>query len=93
MRARQRLSKLLLRHGLVWQQSAWTRAHQRWLQGLRWEQPWVRVAFDEALGALGAVLGSRRAVTGWTARSSSRPANRRGRRWWVGWAVCVGLGC
>jgi transposase len=73
MRARQRLSKLLLRHGLVWQQSAWTRAHQRWLQGLRWEQPWVRVAFDEALGALGAVLGSRRAVTGWTARSSSRP--------------------
>jgi transposase len=31
MRARHRLSKLLLRHGRVWDASTWTQAHQRWL--------------------------------------------------------------
>jgi transposase len=35
MRARHRLSKLLLRHGLLCPRSAWTREHDRWLRGLR----------------------------------------------------------
>jgi transposase len=38
MRARHRLSKLLLRHGLVWDQSAWTGAHDAWLRSLRFER-------------------------------------------------------
>jgi transposase len=36
MRARHRLSKLLLRHGLVWDgTNAWTGAHDAWLRRLR----------------------------------------------------------
>jgi transposase len=48
MRARHRLSKLLLRHGLVWDQSAWTGAHDAWLRSLRFDRTGVRLAFDEA---------------------------------------------
>jgi transposase len=35
MRARHRLSKLLLRHGLVFEGSAWTLAHEAWLRRQR----------------------------------------------------------
>jgi transposase len=52
MRARHRLSKLLLRHGLVFEGAAWTQAHQRWLRGLRFDQASLRAAFDEADGAV-----------------------------------------
>jgi transposase len=38
MRARHRLSKLLLRHGLVFEAAAWTQAHERWLGQLRFDQ-------------------------------------------------------
>src|SRR4051794_11161759 len=34
MRARHRLSKLLLRQGIVWPKSAWTVEHERWLRTL-----------------------------------------------------------
>ena len=41
MRARHRLSKLLLRHGLVWDRpQAWTVAHDVWLRRLRADQVW-----------------------------------------------------
>jgi transposase len=44
MRARHRLSKLLLRQGLVFDGSAWTQAHARWLASVRAEfhQPGLR---------------------------------------------------
>jgi transposase len=51
MRARYRLSKLLLRHGLLWERRAWTREHDRWLAGLRFEGP-LAVCFDECYGAV-----------------------------------------
>src|SRR6201987_5631186 len=35
MRARHRLSKLLLRHGLVYEATAWTRTHDAWLRRQR----------------------------------------------------------
>jgi transposase len=35
MRARHRLSKLLLRHGLVYDAGAWTLAHDAWLRRQR----------------------------------------------------------
>src|SRR6185437_16759756 len=35
MRARHRLSKLLLRHGAVYDATAWTRAHDAWLRRQR----------------------------------------------------------
>ncbi|HEY2936280.1 MAG TPA: IS110 family transposase [Gaiellaceae bacterium] len=51
MRARHRLSKLLLRHGLLWERSAWTREHDRWLGGLRFGGP-LAICFDESYGAV-----------------------------------------
>ena len=39
-RARQRLSKFLLRHGRVWRGgNAWTLTHERWLLGQRFDEP------------------------------------------------------
>ena len=41
MRARHRLSKLLLRHGLVWDRpQAWTQAHDQWLRQLLAYRDW-----------------------------------------------------
>src|SRR5215210_125799 len=56
MRARHRLSKLLLRHGLVYEQGrAWTGAHDSWLGRQRLDHPGARAAFEDyysaALGA------------------------------------------
>ena len=49
MRARHRLSELLLRQGLVWEHSAWTGAHEDWLRSHRFDRRGVQLAFDEAL--------------------------------------------
>lgn len=53
MRARHRLSKLLLRHGEVYEQGrAWTQAHDAWLRRRRLSQPGARAAFDDYYGAV-----------------------------------------
>ena len=47
MSARHRLSKLLLRHDQVWAGGkAWTREHDRWLRGQRFELPALQSAYD-----------------------------------------------
>ncbi|WP_433757174.1 IS110 family transposase [Nocardia sp. CA-135398] len=47
MRARHRLSKLLLRQGIVYSGgSAWTGAHDLWLRGQRFDQAALQTAFD-----------------------------------------------
>jgi transposase len=47
MRARHRLSKLLLRHGHVYcGGKAWTGAHDAWLRRIRLEMPGTRAAFE-----------------------------------------------
>lgn len=47
MRARHRLSKFLLRRGLIFGEAkAWSRAHQRWLRGLRLDHPADQATFD-----------------------------------------------
>ena len=48
MRARHRLSKLLLRHGLVYDGTAWTTAHDRWLRRQRFDSRPLALAFDES---------------------------------------------
>ena len=48
MRARHRLSKLLLRHGLVYEGAAWTITHDRWLRRQRFESRPLALAFDES---------------------------------------------
>jgi transposase len=85
MRARHRLSKLLLRHGLVWQAAAWTQAHAQWLGTLRFgQQPSLGVAFDEAYGAVLAVQARRDRLDSAIAELAATPP----------WAPLVGrLGC
>jgi transposase len=85
MRARHRLSKLLLRHGLVWQAAAWTQAHEQWLGTLRLgQQPGLGVAFDEAYGAVLAVQARRDRLDGAIGELAATPP----------WAPLVGrLGC
>jgi transposase len=53
MRARHRLSKLLLRHGIVYSGGrAWNGVHDRWLRSQRFELPGTRAAFDAAYDAV-----------------------------------------
>jgi transposase len=52
MRARHRLSKLLLRHELVYEASAWTLAHDGWLRRQRFESRPLALAFDECYSAV-----------------------------------------
>jgi transposase len=52
MRARHRVSKLLLRQGLVWDATAWTAAHEQWLGSVVFEAAGLRIAYDEAREAV-----------------------------------------
>jgi len=50
MRARHRLSKLLLRHGIVYDATAWTQAHDAWLRRQRFASGPLTLVFDECYG-------------------------------------------
>jgi hypothetical protein len=52
MRARHRLSKLLLRHGMVYDATAWTRAHDAWLRRQRFQRGPLAIVFDECYGRM-----------------------------------------
>ncbi len=52
MRARHRLSKLLLRHGMVYDATAWTRTHDAWLRRQRFQSGPLAVVFDECYGRM-----------------------------------------
>jgi transposase len=53
MRARHRLSKLLLRHGIVYSGGkTWNGVHERWLRSQRFELPGTTAAFDAAFDAV-----------------------------------------
>lgn len=52
MRARHRVSKLLLRRGLVWEGRAWTAAHEQWLASVTFEEVGLRIAYAEAREAV-----------------------------------------
>jgi transposase len=51
MRARHRLSKLLLRHGLVYDAAAWTLAHDAWLRRQRFGSRPLQLALEESYAA------------------------------------------
>jgi transposase len=60
MSARHRLSKLLLRHGRVYEQgTAWTARHQSWLDAQRFELRGTRIALDEARDAVASITARR----------------------------------
>jgi transposase len=52
MRARHRLSKLLLRHGLVYDASAWTLAHDAWLRRQHFDSRPLQLALEESYAAV-----------------------------------------
>ena len=51
-RCRHRVSKFLLRRGLRWSRSPWTKVHRKWLLELSFEQAPEQLAFDSYLLAL-----------------------------------------
>ena len=52
-RARNRLSKFLLRHSLVWRgTSNWTRAHDRWLDAVRFAEPALELTYSHYRGVV-----------------------------------------
>jgi transposase len=56
MRCRHRLSKLLLRHGIRFEDgSAWTERHRRWLATVELQWPAARLTLADAIGAVDAV--------------------------------------
>jgi transposase len=54
LRARHRLSKMLLRRGISWQpgKSAWTQAHREWLRTLKFDHPADKLVFEDYLLAI-----------------------------------------
>ena len=84
MRARHRLSKLLLRQGLVWEASAWTQAHERWLHAQSFEERGLVIAYEEAVAAVASVRGRRDALDAAIVEEAAEPR----------WAEVVGrLSC
>ena len=82
MRVRHRLSKLLLRHGIVYSGGqAWTGAHDAWLRRQRFTSPAVRMAFESDYEAVLAVKARRdrldAAITAMAADSEFTPIVRR----------------
>jgi transposase len=59
MRARHRLSKLLLRHGLRFEGRAWTERHARWLAAVELAHPPAQAALLDYRGAVDALVHRR----------------------------------
>jgi transposase len=57
--ARQQLSSFLLRHGHHYQRPAWTKAHRRWLSGLKFEQPVHYSVLEDAIATVEAATARR----------------------------------
>jgi len=66
MRARHRIGKLLLRHGLIWAGpgETWATGHLRWLSKVRFEQPLLEVVFGEYLAHHEVLLARRERLDG-----------------------------
>jgi transposase len=61
-RARHRLSKFVLRHGLHWGRKNWTQVHEQWLRGLQLEHPAEQATLDAYGLALDQATARLRAV-------------------------------
>jgi len=62
-RARQRVSKLLLLHGLVYPgATTWNRAHRRWLAAQQFSEPATELAFVDLLAAVDGLVARKEAL-------------------------------
>jgi transposase len=62
MRARHRVSKLLLLHGRVFERGAWTKLHRRWLERQRFEYAATELAYADALAAVDGLVARKAAL-------------------------------
>jgi transposase len=62
MRARHRVSKLLLLHGRVYERSAWTKLHRRWLEQQRFDEPATELAYLDCLAAVDGLIARKAAL-------------------------------
>lgn len=62
MRCRHRVSKLLLLHGRVYDGSAWTKTHRRWLAQQRFDQPATELAYLDCLAAVDGLAARKQAL-------------------------------
>jgi transposase len=82
MSARHRVSKLLLRHGIVYHDGrAWTQAHDRWLRAQHFDLPALQLAYDTAYDTMLAAVDRRdrldEAITAMAADSVYTPVVTR----------------
>ena len=82
MTARHRVSKLLLRQGIVYSGGkAWTSDHERWLRTQRFDNPALQLSYEAAFDAMLACLDRRhrldRAITAMAADSEFTPVVHR----------------
>jgi transposase len=82
MAARHRLSKLLLRQGIVYYGGqAWTAKHEQWLRTHRFDTPGLQLAYDAAFDAMLATVDRRdrldKAITEMAADSAFTPVVTR----------------
>ncbi len=84
MRARHRLSKLLLRQGLLWDGKAWTQAHGQWLARQRFAARPLQITYEEALATMQSARERRASLDAAIAVEAAEPR----------WAAVVGrLAC
>lgn len=62
MRARHRLSKLLLRHGVVYEARTWTLAHEAWLRRQQFDSRPLQLALEESYAAVAQAKARRDAL-------------------------------
>ena len=62
MRCRHRLSKLLLRHGRVWDRTAWTQVHRQWLSAQTFAHQNTELAFIDNLAACDGLMTRKQAL-------------------------------
>jgi transposase len=75
MSTRHRVSKLLLRQGIVWSGgTAWTAAHHDWLRRQRFDQRGLALAYDTALESLLLTLDRRNRLDAAIAEMAAEPA-------------------
>ena len=62
VRARHRVCKLLLLHGRVYDRSAWTKLHRRWLAQQRFDEAATELAYLDALAAVDGLIARKTAL-------------------------------
>jgi transposase len=77
MNARHRVSKMLLRHGLVYPKpTTWSQEHRRWLGRQRFEEPASELAWADLIAAVDGLTARKQAVAARLSEVALDP------RWW-----------